>query len=83
MNDKKTTETNHFNTNLKVLRKLYNHTQAEIADLLYISRSTYASYESSNLLPNCKIGLELARFYNIPFEDLFFKDLKQFFTEQL
>lgn len=51
--------------NMKSLRSVFGYTQAEIADELHISRSTYTLYELGRKFPNTDTLVDLASFYNI------------------
>ncbi|WP_158797568.1 helix-turn-helix transcriptional regulator [Pedobacter sp. L105] len=54
-----------YGSSLIKLRKGHNFTQQQIADELFVSRSTYASWESdNNEIPLTKF-LKLSKFYNI------------------
>lgn len=50
--------------NLKNLRKIHNFTQAEVAQRLQLSRSSYNAYEQNICEPNIKILSKLADFYH-------------------
>lgn len=55
-------------TNLRNLRNAFGYTQAEIADELHISRSTYTLYELGKKFPGADTLIDLASFYNIRLE---------------
>lgn len=52
--------------NLKFIRTIFGYTQAEVAEALHMSRSTYARLEAGAGLPSAGIISDLARFYGVP-----------------
>lgn len=59
--------TNH----IKEYREKRQLTQQELADLVRVSRQTVIAIEKGNYEPSLGLGLKLAKFFNIPVEDLF------------
>jgi len=56
---------------LKVERAKKNITQAELADVLHVSRLTIHSIESGKFNPSVQLALKMAAFFEISVEDLF------------
>lgn len=54
--------------NIRYLRAIYGYTQSEIADILHISRSTYALLENGKAVPSTDTIFALADFYQIQVE---------------
>ena len=61
--------------NLKYLREKKKLTQAELAKLLGVSRSTYSSYEKKTSEPTASLLLQLAQYYNVSTDHLLTEDL--------
>lgn len=62
--------------NLPYLRKLKNINQKEMAEMLNLARSTYASYESGKSEPGLKIMLSISEFFKVSINDLCIKNLE-------
>lgn len=52
-------------TNIKNLRLIYKYTQTHVADLLHMSRSSYAFLESGKRVPSISTILDLASIYSV------------------
>ena len=57
--------------NLRLKRERCGLTQREVADKLYIDRSTYAYYEIGKTEPSVLILIRLAEIFEIPLIELF------------
>ena len=55
---------------LKELRKVYNYTQDDVAEVLQTSRQTYSHYETGLRKPSTESLYKLAGLYGISVEDL-------------
>lgn len=62
-------------SNLKYLREKKNLTQSELAQILEVSRSTYANYEKEQSDPPASQLLKLAQFYKVSTDELMTKDI--------
>ena len=58
--------------NLRYLRTYYGYTQDQLADLLHISRSSYAMVENGFRLPKTDLLVGLSKIYHIR-PDIFFE----------
>jgi len=56
---------------LEELRKKSGITQEILADRLEVSRQTINSLENGRYNPSIQLAFKLARFFNVPIEDLF------------
>lgn len=56
--------------NLIRMRKKHNMTQGDVADLLFLSRSTYATYEQGVATPSIVLLSRLADIYHTSIEKL-------------
>jgi putative transcriptional regulator len=59
---------------VKVERAKMNITQAELAEELDVSRLTIHSIEVGKFNPSIFLALKMARYFNIPVDDLFSLD---------
>lgn len=59
---------------IKVERAKKNITQAELAEVLNVSRLTIHSIEAGKFNPSVLIALKMARYFNIKVEELFILD---------
>jgi putative transcriptional regulator len=57
--------------NLRVQRAIKNITQAELADLIQVSRQTINTIESGKYVPSTVLALKLAGVFQIPVEQIF------------
>jgi putative transcriptional regulator len=57
--------------NLKVQRAIKNITQAELANLIQVSRQTINSIEAGKYVPSTVLALKLSRLFEKPVEEIF------------
>lgn len=57
---------------LKAARVNANLTLDEVCKALHISKQTLISYESGKTIPKMDIGIEMARLYNMPIDNIIF-----------
>lgn len=57
--------------NLRVQRAIKNITQAELADLIQVSRQTINTIESGKYVPSTVLALKMARVFQVPVEEIF------------
>ena len=57
--------------NLRVQRAIKNITQAELADLIQVSRQTINTIESGKYVPSTVLALKMAKVFNVPVEEVF------------
>ena len=57
--------------NLRVQRAIKNITQAELADLVQVSRQTINTIESGKYVPSTLLALKIAKFFDKPVEEIF------------
>lgn len=62
--------------NLRKYRKLFNYTQQNIADLLFIERTTYTKYELGTSSPPYIVIYKLSKIYNVDFNTILNVDLE-------
>ncbi|MBQ5890668.1 MAG: helix-turn-helix domain-containing protein [Clostridia bacterium] len=65
---------NNISYNLRALRDSHNLTQENVADVLNMSRSTYAYYESGTHEPSLETVSTLAKMYNISIDQIVSSD---------
>jgi len=58
--------------NIRVERAIKNITQAELADLIGVSRQTINTIESNRYVPSTVLALKIARVFEKPVEQVFF-----------
>jgi putative transcriptional regulator len=58
--------------NIRVERAIKNITQAELADLIGVSRQTINTIESNRYVPSTVLALKIARVFDKPVEEVFF-----------
>lgn len=58
--------------NIRVERAIKNITQAELADLIGVSRQTINTIESNRYVPSAVLALKIARVFEKPVEEVFF-----------
>ncbi len=57
--------------NIRVERAIKNITQAELAELIGVSRQTINTIESNRYVPSTVLALKIARVFGKPVEDVF------------
>lgn len=57
--------------NLRVQRAIKNITQAELADLIQVSRQTINTIESGKYVPSTVLALKMAKVFNVSVEEIF------------
>ena len=57
--------------NVRVQRAIKNITQAELADLIQVSRQTINTIESGKYVPSTVLALKIARVFEIPVDQIF------------
>ena len=57
--------------NLRVQRAIKNITQAELADLIQVSRQTINTIESGKYVPSTVLALKMANAFGVAVEDIF------------
>lgn len=60
--------------NIRVERAVKNITQAELAELIGVSRQTINTIESNRYVPSTVLALKIARVFGKPVEDIFSLD---------
>jgi putative transcriptional regulator len=57
--------------NLRVQRAIKNITQADLAELIQVSRQTINTIESGKYVPSTALALKMATVFGVSVEDLF------------
>ncbi len=57
--------------NLRIQRAIKNITQAELADLIQVSRQTINTIESGKYVPSTVLALKIAKVFDKPVEVIF------------
>ncbi|MCJ0741524.1 helix-turn-helix transcriptional regulator [Pedobacter montanisoli] len=57
--------------NIKVQRAIKNITQAELAEMIQVSRQTINTIESGKYVPSTVLALKIAKVFNVKVEDIF------------
>jgi putative transcriptional regulator len=60
--------------NIRVERAIKNITQAQLAELVGVSRQTINSIESNKYVPSTVLALKIARIFGKPLESIFMLD---------
>jgi putative transcriptional regulator len=60
--------------NIRVERAIKNITQAELAELIGVSRQTINTIESNRYVPSTVLALKIARIFGKPVEEIFSLD---------
>ena len=60
-----------MNNSIKLERAVKDITQAELAELVGVSRQTINTIESNRYAPSVILALKIARVFNKPVEELF------------
>lgn len=61
--------------NLSTLRKAHKKTQAQLSEVLNISRQAYSNYENSKRIPDIDTLVHISQYYNITLDDLIMQNL--------
>jgi putative transcriptional regulator len=56
---------------IRIERAIKNITQAELADLIQVSRQTINTIESGKYVPSTVLALKIAKTFNKPVEEIF------------
>lgn len=56
---------------IRVQRAIKNITQAELADLIQVSRQTINTIESGKYVPSTVLALKMAKVFGVPVEQIF------------
>lgn len=56
---------------MRVLRAIKNITQAELSDLIKVSRQTINTIESGKYVPSTVLALKMAKVFDVPVEEIF------------
>ncbi len=56
---------------IKVQRAIKNITQAELAEMIQVSRQTINTIESGKYVPSTVLALKIAKVFNVKVEDIF------------
>ncbi len=57
--------------NLKVQRAIKDITQADLADIIGVSRQTINAMEKGKYVPSTVLSLKIAQYFGKPVEDIF------------
>jgi putative transcriptional regulator len=60
-----------MNNKVKIQRAIKNVTQAQLSDIIGVSRQTINAVEKNKYVPSTVLALKLAKFFQIPVEELF------------
>lgn len=71
----------YLGNNLKLLRTTRNISQSDMAEVLGLTRSSYAQYELGNRMPDARILYEISRFFSFDMELLFEQNQSKFLSE--
>ena len=64
-----------LSNNIKKYRKKVGLTQAELAELVQVSRKTINTVENGVFIPSTMLALSIAKILNLAVEDIFFLEL--------
>ena len=56
---------------IKVQRAIKDITQAQLADIIGVSRQTISAIEKNKYVPSTVLALNLARYFEVAIEDIF------------
>jgi len=59
-------------TGFGFFRAEHRLSQAELADAIGVSRKTISTIEVGRFVPSTIIALKIARYFDVPFEEIFF-----------
>ena len=57
---------------IRVFRAEHRLSQAELADIIGVSRKTISTIEVGRFVPSTVIALKIARHFGVPVEDIFY-----------
>ncbi|WP_138511491.1 helix-turn-helix transcriptional regulator [Maricaulis alexandrii] len=60
-----------LNNRIRVLRAEHQLSQSQLAEAIEVSRKTISTIEVGRFVPSTIIALKLARFFNVPVEQVF------------
>ena len=60
--------------NIKVQRAIHDMTQADLAEVIGVSRQTINAMEKNKYVPSTVLALKIARLFKKPVEDIFILD---------
>ena len=60
-----------MNNKVKIQRAIKNVTQAQLSEIIGVSRQTINAVEKNKYVPSTVLALKLAKFFQIPVEELF------------
>ncbi|WP_314347731.1 helix-turn-helix transcriptional regulator [Mammaliicoccus vitulinus] len=66
-----------FASNLQRLRKQKRLTQVEMAKILGVAKTTYASYEQNRRMPDNVIQNKIADYFNVTLDELHGREFKE------
>jgi putative transcriptional regulator len=67
---------------IKVERAINNLTQADLANLLKVSRQTVNAVETGKFIPSTVLALKIAKIFGKTVEEIFFLEENDFKTEE-
>ncbi len=56
---------------MRVLRAIKNITQAELSEMIQVSRQTINTIESGKYVPSTVLALKMAKIFAVPVEEIF------------
>ncbi len=65
-----------FKTNLRVYRAQHHLTQEDLAKAVGVTRKTINTIENEVFIPSAYLALKIAKFFNEPFENIFYIEHK-------
>lgn len=60
---------------IRSLRKEHGWTQADLANLVQVSRQTIISLEKGSYVPSLELAMDLAAVFKLPIEEIFKKEV--------
>ncbi len=60
---------------IRTLRKEQGWTQADLAQLVHVSRQTIISLEKGSYVPSLELAMDLAAIFKLPIETIFEKEV--------
>ena len=63
---------NELDNRIRVFRAEHRLSQAELAEAIGVSRKTISTIEVGRFVPSTVIALKIARYFQVPLEDVFF-----------